>query len=254
MVMEKGITLLNVSKRFGEIWAVKNVNAIIFPRKITAFVGPNGAGKTTLFHLVSGGLKPDTGKIFYNGTEISGLPPWKVARMGIGRQFQDVRVFMNLSCLENVVAALISERESYLIHSLVSFIKKGGIKRYVEEAKYWLLFVGLLEYADTLAENLSFGQQKLLSIARLLAGKFDVLLLDEPTSGVALHMVKKILDLIQKMVSEERKTVAIIEHDMGVIKEVAYWVHFFHEGSLTFTGRTDHVLGHPKVRELYMGI
>ena len=251
----KRLLLRNVGKEFSGFWAVRDVTAVVLPRRITAFVGPNGAGKTTLFHLITGELRPDTGNIYFGDEEITGFPPWKVARMGIGKQFQDVRIFENLTAIDNVVVSMIKPREETPLWALVNLSKhKNKIQEYREKALEHLRFVGLEDLKDHLAGELSFGQQKLLSFARLMAGNFDLLLMDEPTAGVAPKMIDKIISMLERLVEEKGKTIAIIEHNMSVVSRVADWVYFMHEGKIVFTGRTDHVLGHEEVRELYMGL
>src|SRR6185295_3451341 len=150
---------------------------------ITALIGPNGAGKTTLFHLMTGMLKPDDGDVLCRGRSLVGLKPWKVARLGVGRLFQDVRIFGRLSVLENAVIGFHGGESP-----LAALLARGKIRR--EEAenekrtRRWLEFVHLAEHRMRAAEELSYGQQKLLAIARLLAAGADILLLDEPTAGV----------------------------------------------------------------------
>jgi len=251
--MENSLLIKGISKRFGDYQALNNINAKIFENKITAFVGPNGAGKTTLFNIICGFLKPDKGEILLDGKNIVGLPPYKISKLGIGRQFQEIRLFGKMTALENIISSLIEEKETYLINSL-SFPFKKKLKKELEEKAYkWLEFVGLQDNVKTFAQNLSYGQQKLLSLARLMAKDFKIILLDEPISGLSPSMVEKMKNLISKLVEEEKKTVAIIEHNMAFVKEIAYWVHFLNEGKLGFSGRTDHILGHQKVREIYMG-
>lgn len=251
----KKIKLFNVSKRFGDLWAVKEVTLSILPSRITGFIGPNGAGKTTLFHLITGNLKPDSGKIFLEEEDITGLSPWKIAQKGIGRLFQDVRIFKNLSVLENVIVSLQERKFENPFWAWTNPFYTRKIKNiHAEEAMHWLEFVGLENEKNKYAFELSFGQQKLLSFARLMAGKYDVLLLDEPTAGVYPEMIKKIENLLRKIIEEEKKTVAIIEHNMSVILNLADWVYFMNEGKIAFFGRSDHVLFAKEVREIYVGI
>lgn len=251
--MAGNLIIKGISKKFGDYQALQNINAKIFENKITAFIGPNGAGKTTLFNIISGFLKPDKGKIYLEELDITGLPPHRIANLGIGRQFQDIRLFGKLTVLENVILAIINNNEASIGFSLVYPFKKEIKKKFIEKAYHWLEFVGLEGQAKELAENLSYGQQKLLSIARLMAKEFKILLLDEPISGLSPFMVNKMIGLIQKLAEEENKTIAVIEHNMAFVKEIAYWVYFLNEGKIGFSGRVDHILGHEKVREIYMG-
>jgi ABC-type branched-subunit amino acid transport system ATPase component len=253
--MGKKIIVDKIGKRFGDFWAVNGVRANIWEGKITAFIGPNGAGKTTLFQLLAGELKPDAGRVLFNETDISRLAAWKIARMGIGRQFQDVRIFGGLSVLENVFVALLTPREQSPIWSWENMWRQmDKLKKHKTKAKYWLEFVGLSDHHACLAQELSFGQQKLLSIARLMAGGFDVFLLDEPTAGLSHAMVNRIVSLLNDLVEKHGVTIGLIEHNMTVVASLAYWIYFMNEGSVAFHGRSDHVLGNDDVREIYMGL
>ena len=251
----KSIIIDNVSKKFGDIHILRNVSMMFFPSKITGLVGPNGAGKTTLFHLITGGLKPDSGRILLDKEDITGHPQWKIARKGVGKLFQDVRIFPALRVIENVVVALQEEKTEHpLWGPLHPFKLKNLKKEYEEKAMKWLEFVGLENVRDKFAGELSFGQQKLLSFARLMAGGFDVLLLDEPTAGVHPEMIKKIENLLLKIKEEQGKTIVIIEHNLSVILDIADYVYFLSEGEVKFSGRPDHVLGEKTVMQEYMGI
>lgn len=251
----KRLTLQKVSKRFGDFWAVKDVTLRIMPSRITGFVGPNGAGKTTLFHLITGELKPTTGKILLENEDITGLPPWKISLKGIGKLFQDVRVFRGLTVLENIIIALQDNKVENPFWGIIHFPYIHKLrKEYEEKAMTYLEFVGLQDEKNKLAEELSFGQQKLLSIARLIAKDLDVLLLDEPTAGVHPTMIRKIEQLLRKLVDERKKTIAIIEHNMSVILSIADWVYFMNEGKIEFFGKADHILGAKEVKEAYIGI
>lgn len=248
------LELNDVTKSFNGFKVINKASMSFFKGKITSIIGPNGAGKTTLFNLINGFLKLDDGEIHNNGRRIDGFPPWKIAKMGIGRIFQDVRVFNRLTALENV---LLAKKEQPGENPFISiFLRKKSLKNEklnVDGAKRWLEFVDLSDKETTLAENLSYGQQKLLSIARLLAGEYDIFLLDEPTAGVHPTMVKTILGVIKKMV-EKGKTIVVIEHDMRIIAEISDLVYFMCEGRVTFSGTPQEVLKNQKVREAYIGV
>lgn len=254
-VGEITIACQDLTKAFGGLRAVDGVDADFEAGKVTALIGPNGAGKTTLFHLMTGFLRPDAGQVLYQGRRIDGLPPWRIARMGIGRLFQDVRVFARLSALDNVQIAFRRQpSESPLGAVLWNLLARDREAALIEEARRLLSFVGLLEYERTPAEDLSYGQQKLLAIARLLAMGSDVLLLDEPTAGVQPTMVRQILDLIRRLAHEEGRTVVVIEHNMNVVLEVADWVYFMNEGQIVAFGLPQEVLADTEVRSIYMGL
>lgn len=248
------LVVKKVAKSFGDFTALHDVDAVVFPGKITAFVGPNGAGKTTLFHIFSGNLRPDKGSVLLDDKNITGMPPWRTARLGIGKLFQDVRVFENMTVLENICTALLHSYEQSLFSAFRFSGQQMPTVKYREEAMHWLEFVGLAELADHKGYELSFGQQKLLSIARLIAHKSTCLLLDEPTAALSPAMIQKMIELIQKLVSEQNISVALIEHNMSVVKELAFYTYFMHEGTVFCHGTQNCVLENPEVRELYMGL
>ena len=253
--MNKGLVLNNVGKRFGGFWALRGVRAAVPVGKITAFIGPNGAGKTTLLHVISGALQPDEGAVRFKGENLAGLPPHEIARKGIGRQFQDVRVFGGLSVLENVVAGMIPHSRQDAVYAWFGTKKlRHQMKEWETKAEEWIARAGLQDHLARPARDLSFGQQKLLSLARLFACGFEVLLLDEPTAGVSPRMIDQIVGMIREAVVERGVTVALVEHNMTVVADLAYWIHFLHEGRLAFSGERTHVLGNKSVRQMYMGL
>lgn len=251
------LALHNLTKSFDGLKAVDSLTLEFAKGRITALVGPNGAGKTTLFNLINGLLKPDRGKIYFDNRRIDGIPRWKIARLGVGRLFQDVRIFNKLSVLENVLLGRFFHPGESPLRVLFSWFCRDGVtkveKENLEEASHWIKFVGLAEKENSPAEALSFGQQKLLAIARLLAGGYKLLLLDEPTAGVNPVMIKSLLDLIEKVV-ETGRTIVFIEHNMTVVFDIADWVYFLDEGKITSFGLPNDVLGDPEIRRTYLGI
>jgi ABC-type branched-subunit amino acid transport system ATPase component len=254
--MERRIALkvVNLTKSFGGLKAVDSVNLDFIKGRITGLIGPNGAGKTTIFNLISGFLIPDQGEIWLEDKRIDGLKPWEVAKSGIGRLFQDVRVFRELSVLENVLLGVVDHPGEYPLN--LFFIPKLVRKKesdVLNKAREWIKFVGLEGKENSPASSLSFGQQKLLALARLLIGDFKILLLDEPTAGVSPLMIKPLLDLIRKIALTGR-TVIFIEHNMNVVLDIANWVYFLDEGKVASFGLPQDVLGDPDVRRAYLGI
>lgn len=250
---------VNLTKSFGGVRALRNVSVDFKFGRVTSLIGPNGAGKTTLFNIINGFLKPDKGEVLLEindrNVRLDRLRPFEVARAGVGRLFQDVRVFKKLSCVENVLLG-----KNYIfgenpLHTLI-FRKrvKRLSKKFVEEAEEKLAFVGLRDKKMKFAEDLSFGEQKLLSLARLFYGDYQVLLLDEPTAGVNPAMVDKILDVIKKMATEMNRMVIVIEHNMNVVYQISDWVYFINEGEITAFGKPDDVLGDEQVRRTYIGL
>ena len=222
-----------VTKRFGAFVALKGVDFVARQGEVTALVGPNGAGKTTLFHILDGNLRPDSGRVTLNGDDVTGLAPWRMARRGVGRLFQDVRVFNDLTARENVAAALMSV----------------GASR--DEAKKWLDFAGIAEKADERARNLSSADRRLLAIARLLALKARLFLLDEPTASLPPEETKRVYGFVRKLVEERAASVVMVEHDKAIVSRYADSACFLHEGEVLCAGATDKVFADERVRALY---
>jgi ABC-type branched-subunit amino acid transport system ATPase component len=253
---DKPILVLEaVEKSFGTVRVLCGVNATLNAGRITAFVGPNGAGKTTLFHAITGDLKVDRGAVVFEGRSLVGLPPWKIARRGLGKMFQDVRVFESLSVIENVLLALHDHASQSPWASVLShpFCTKKELER-KERAVYWLKTVGLEGQYDKPAGQLSFGNQKLLAFARLLAGGFRLLLLDEPTAGVAPPLVERIGELLHGLVKDHGVSIALIEHNYSFVTAVAHTVYVLQDGVVRDQGVTKDVLSRDGNREILIGI
>lgn len=243
----------HVSKRFGEFRALNDVSLTCKVGEVTALVGPNGAGKTTLFHVIGGNLKPDAGKVTLNATEITNLPPYKIARRHVGRLFQDVRVFANLSVIENVMVSFLHRSDYKLTTTLAWWKARQREADRRARAMKWLAFVGLAAQADEPAGTLSFGQQKLLALARLAALRPALLLLDEPTAALSPEMSEKMIALVKELVEKEHLTVALIEHNMSVVRKLADHIYFLHEGAVFAHGTPKEILDNPEIRDLYTG-
>ena len=231
-----------VSKSFGAFRALHDVTLTAAVGRVTALVGPNGAGKTTLFHVIGGNLAPDA------------LPPYKIARRHVGRLFQDVRVFPALTVAENVEVSFLHRSDYKLATTLAWWRRAAREADRRGRAMEWLSFVGLADDADRPAGELSYGQQKLLALARIVALRPALLLLDEPTAALSPAMAKKMVALIRRLVAEKKLTIALIEHNMGVVRELADYIYFLHEGTVHTHGTQKEVLENPAVRELYMGL
>ncbi len=253
--MTIALKLKGIRKSFGGHHVIDGLKADFVAQRITGLIGPNGAGKTTLFHLITNELTPDEGKILFKGKDITGLPTYKIARLGIGKMFQDIRIFKNIKVIENIIVSLQDKADESLGSLFISpHLNQNAHDRHREQAEEVLEFIGLSDKIDELAGALSYGQQKLLGLGRLLAADSELLLLDEPTAGINPSMITRILELLENMVKERGKTIIIVEHDMQVIKDIASWVLFMNEGRIAFTGSTDHVLGAKKVRKMYLGL
>jgi branched-chain amino acid transport system ATP-binding protein/branched-chain amino acid transport system permease protein len=242
-----------MSKRFGGLQAVNDVSFHLQQGKITALLGPNGAGKTTIFNLVTGTVKPDSGKVVLRDQEITRLSSTAVAKRGIARSFQDVRAYQRLTALQNVAIAVPNqpgENPLLLLPGMPWALKaERRTRRIALEA---LGFVGLADKANETVGNLSFGDQKLVAIARLLATECEVLLLDEPTSGVdpanVDNVIKVILDL-----KRLGRTICLVEHSVHFVQQLADWVIFLDQGKVIARGTMAELTGQKHLTEIYFG-
>lgn len=234
-------------KDFKGFTAVCNVSLKIRKGTIHALIGPNGAGKTTCFNLITKFLQPTKGQIFYKGKDITGMAPADIARMGMVRSFQISAVFLNLTVLENVRLALQRKlgkhfhfwRSDRLLHGLH------------QKAFEMLDAVGLREYADNKASELPYGRKRALEIATTLALEPDMLLIDEPMSGMAREDIGRISDLIRQVAAH--RTVLMVEHNLSVVADLSDTITVLHNGQILAEGSYDQVSADPEVVEAYMG-
>lgn len=249
------LLLEGLEKRFGEFLVLRGVGATIPKGSITAFIGPNGAGKTTLFHVITGDLRPDSGSVVYRGKCLVGLPPWRVARLGLGKMFQDVRIFQQLTILENVLLALHDHPGRSAWSSIVRALLRDRRRQDEQaQAEHWLEMAGVERPWERPAGLLSFGNQKLLALARLLAGGFDLLLLDEPAAGLAPAFVDRIGRLLTTLVQDGKASVALIEHNFSFVSAVADQAYLLRAGEVHASGPTAQVLERAENREILIGV
>ena len=239
-------------KVFDGIRALADV-CLQFPSSgIVAIIGPNGAGKTTLLNVLTGFLRPEVGQCFLGRREITLLPPHRITRLGIARTFQDLRLILQVSVLENVLLARPRQRGERLLSALLRFGVAAEETRNREEAMRLLQFVGLEERAPDWASDLSYGQQKLLTLACCLATEARILLLDEPVAGVHPKMAAPILDLLQRL-RDDGKLVVFIEHDIAAVRQVADLLIVMDGGKIIAQGPPHEVLERPEIMEAYLG-
>jgi branched-chain amino acid transport system ATP-binding protein len=237
----------SVVKSFGGFKAVNGADLDVGDGEIVAVIGPNGAGKTTLFHLITGHLSPDSGRILFKGREIAGLPPHVICRKGITRSFQVVSIFPRLTVFENVQIAVLSrERRTFRIFSPVRDME-------AEEVDRILRSVGLYEKRNVESDLLSHGDQKVLEIAIALGGKPELLILDEPTAGMAPEETERCIRLIRKLSDESGLTILFCEHDIGLVFEIANRVMVMVRGGTVIQGACEDVRRNRDVQNAYLG-
>ncbi len=220
--METLLEMKELRKTFDGIVAVDGFSLSVGSGVICSVIGPNGAGKTTLFNLLTGFLLPDSGTVVYRNRRLDKMSPWRIAVGGLCRTFQEVRLVRGLSVLDNVLLSGKNQSGEKLLQALFTFSQKSIVCQAMRRHSLELLgFVGLVEKKDELAWNLSYGQQKLLSIACALATEPRVLLLDEPVSGVQPAMVKKIEAILQDLAQRQGKTVFFIEHNIEFVLKIS---------------------------------
>lgn len=236
-----------LSKRFGGLQALVGVSLAVESGERHAIIGPNGAGKTTFFNVITGELSPSQGKVFLDGRDVTGLPVYKRANMGLGHTFQRNNLFMGLTVLENVRLA-VQHRERINHHWFKSI---GSFEGIAEAADAILDRVGLLPYRDTKVDEMAYGQQRALEIALALAIEPKILLFDEPTAGMSPAETAEIAELIQTL--PRSLTIMIVEHDMDVIFTLADQVTVLHYGQIISSGRPEEVRADARVQEVYLG-
>jgi len=248
--LETGAVLLRlegVSKRFGGLRAVEDVSLEVRQGDRHAIIGPNGAGKSTLFNLITGRLKPTSGRIWFNGRDITGKPVDRIARLGIGRAFQITSIFPRLTVRENLQYAMLAHR------GLTS--RPFGIARRIfrDEAMTLLEAVGLGAYADLPAGQLSHGDQRAIELAISLALGSKLILLDEPTAGMSPFETQKAMELVRRIATERKLTLLFSEHDMEVVFGSARTVTVMHQGRVLVEGTPEQVRRNPEVQKVYLG-
>jgi branched-chain amino acid transport system ATP-binding protein len=242
-----------VSKRFGGLQALRDCSFSIGAGKIICLVGPNGAGKTTVFNAITGFLKADSGEVSFKEHRLTGKRPQAIVRLGIARTFQNLRLFNDLSALENVISALPDQfGEEPIGATFRPFRTSRAQKALRDRAAAILSDVGLSARPDDFVRNLSYGEQKLLSIGRVLATGAELLLLDEPTSGLSGDALEAVMALLRRL-REQGRSQLVVEHNTRVVQHIADEVLFLHQGHVMAHGQPQTIISDPALAEIYFG-
>ena len=240
--------------RFGGLLAVNNVALELHPQEIVSLIGPNGAGKTTVFNCLTGFYKPTGGNIMLRGRQLAGLPGQKIARMGIVRTFQHVRLFREMTVIENLLVAQHQHLKSGVFAGLLktpAFRRSEG--EALDHAASWLDRIGLLELANRQAGNLAYGQQRRLEIARCMVTRPEVLMLDEPAAGLNPKETHELDELIAELRNEHKVSVLLIEHDMKLVMGISDRIYVVNQGTPLASGTPEQVRNNPDVIRAYLG-
>lgn len=236
-----------LSKSFGGVHAVVDVSFELKAGELLALIGPNGAGKTTCFNMLMGQLKPSSGKVFLNGKNITGMAPRKIWRLGVGRTFQITGTYQSMTVLENIQMALISHHhKNYLVRPYASNL-------FVPEAMEMLEMINMADQAGRHCAVLAYGDLKRLELAIALCHKPNVLLMDEPTAGMAPQERISLMQLTADIVDQRRISVLFTEHDMDVVFAHAHRVMVLNRGELIASGSVNEIRNNPLVQEVYLG-
>ena len=241
----------NVNKRFGGLQALGNVNLSIAQGTVHAIIGPNGAGKSTLLNCLIGKLEPDTGTVLFDGKSVLGRKPYEINQMGISRVFQTPEIFGDLTVFENMLIPCFAKRDgSFRLHALESIASEKDL---IGTAESMLSEVNMIDKRHMIASSLSRGDKRRLEMAMCLVQAPKLLLLDEPTAGMARADTNNTIDLLNEIHEKRDITMVIIEHDMHVVFSLAKRITVLAQGTPLVEDTPDNIKGHPKVKEAYLG-
>jgi branched-chain amino acid transport system ATP-binding protein len=244
----------SVRKEFGGLVAVDNVDFVVPAGSIVSLIGPNGAGKTTFFNMLTGVYKPTAGRVLFEGVDLTGKPPHVYTHRGIGRTFQNIRLFQNMTALENVLVGMHTRLKGNLFEAIVRTprIKHEEVAAR-DRARELLLYCGLQRKDEEIGRNLSYGDQRRLEVARAMATDPKLLLLDEPTAGMNPQETVEFTDFVSRLRSERGLSVLLIEHDMRVVMGVSDRVTVLDYGEKIAEGTPSEIQKNERVIEAYLG-
>ena len=241
----------NVNKRFGGLKALSEVNLSVAENTVHAIIGPNGAGKSTLLNVLVGKLIPDTGSVMFDGQSVLGRTPYEINQMGISRVFQTPEIFGDLTVMENMMIPCFAKRDgSFELNALGGIGKQADIR---DKAEQMLIDMNMIDKRNMHSASMSRGDKRRLEIGMCLAQEPRLLLLDEPTAGMARADTNNTIDLLKQIKAERDITIAIIEHDMHVVFSLAERITVLAQGTPLVEDVPENIKGHPKVREAYLG-
>lgn len=252
------LTVNKLTKNFGGLTAVSHVNLELYENELVGLIGPNGAGKTTLFNLLTGVYEPSSGDVIFENAgkeqRLNGMKPYKIANIGLARTFQNIRLFKELSVLDNVLIAMREVEKSSFIANVLRLPKYYKTENELaDKAKKLLEIFQLEDKLDTLARNLSYGEQRRLEIVRALATKPKILFLDEPAAGMNPQETVELTNLIYRIQKEFQLTIILIEHDMNLVMDVCERIYVLEYGQVIAEGTPEEIKGNPRVIEAYLG-
>ena len=244
----------NLSMRFGGLLAVDQVSLDVQEREIVSIIGPNGAGKTTVFNCMSGFYQPTGGKILFEGQEVQGKPDYKISRLGMVRTFQHVRLFNQMTVVENLLVAQHRHLNTNLVAGLLKTPNyREREQKSLERAAYWLDRVGLMHLANREAGNLAYGQQRRLEIARCMVTEPKLLMLDEPAAGLNPAETKDLNQLIVSLKEDYCVSVVLIEHDMSLVMDISDRINVINQGRPLASGTPEEIRQNDDVIKAYLG-
>ena len=248
------LEIRHICKNFGGLKAIDDFSLEANEGEIHGIIGPNGAGKTTIFNTITGVYHPDQGEVWLDGKDITKLPQYKITRLGVGRTFQNIRIFKGLTVEENVLCAFDPQSKYSIIGGILPTPARiREEKRGRELTRKYLETVGMLDYKDEKPENLSYGNQRKVEIARALICEPKILLLDEPAAGLTPTEVAELTELIRKISAEFRFAILLIEHRLDLVMSISDVIHVQNFGKTIAAGTAEEVQNDPAVIEAYLG-